>query len=138
MKLKHPEYLVTEKSRKTRIIYGWVEQVCIGLKPFNFVEDSIIRKYSILDNISTVTLKKYMDLLVLSVEEKISLILPEKFSLIIDGWTKGSTYFFGIFASFLHNGNLKTVLLSFSPLLVETDLTAQNYFNAIEPALEIQ
>ncbi len=45
-------------SQKCNIMYGWIEQVCIGLKPFNFVEDPIIRKYSKLESISINILKK--------------------------------------------------------------------------------
>ncbi len=73
-----------------------------------------------------------MELLVIEVEKKISMILPEKIFLIFDGWSKNSIYFLGIFASFIHKDTRKTVLLSFLPLMVETNLDAKNHYMMIK------
>ena len=53
--------------------------------------------------------------LVHEVEKKISDGLPNTFSLVIDGWTKGSTHFIGLFASYPFNNQngYCTVLLAF-------------------------
>ncbi len=68
-----------------------------------------------------------MDLITIEVEKSISKIIADKFSLVIDDWSKNSTHFLGIFASFLNNNKPKTVLLSFTPLLLESNLNAQSH-----------
>ena len=49
--------------------------------------------------ISVNSLKKYMECLARRVEEKVASRLPEKFALIMDGWSAGTTLFIGLFAS---------------------------------------
>ena len=58
--------------RKSETVYGWLEWVCMELKPFSFVESSLTRKYSSLDKISVHTLEKYMHLVSDRVEKEIA------------------------------------------------------------------
>ena len=124
-------------SRSALNIYGWIEWVCVGLKPFSFPEDPLTRKYTNLGNMTNVTLKKYMEKLVYEVEKKISDDLPNTFSLVIDDWTKGSTHFIGFFASYLCNiqNGYCTVLLAFSPMVSETSFTASDHVEFLEYVL---
>ena len=71
--------------RKSENIYGWIEWVCMGLKPFAFVENDLRRKYSCLEKITITTLENYMQLLTSKIEKVIARELPDKFSLMIDG-----------------------------------------------------
>ena len=50
----------------------------LGIRPFNFVEDPLSRKYSNLKDITTKTFMKYMDSLTKVIELKIGDKLPEK------------------------------------------------------------
>ena len=125
---------ILSSSTKATNICSWIEWVCVGLKPFNFVSDSLTRKYTNLEPISVNTLKKYMDLLVKRVEKKIAQTLPEKFALIIDAWTANSTHFVAVFASYPDNTSLgfSRVLLGFSPLESETEFTAEEHKTFLE------
>ena len=55
---------------------NWLEWICVGLKPFTFVEDPLTRKFTNLAPTSVKTLKKYMALLVTKVESIVSTNLP--------------------------------------------------------------
>ena len=79
--------------RKSETVYGWLEWVCMELKPFSFVESSLTRKYSSLDKISVHTLEKYMHLVSDRVEKEIAKELPDIFALVVDGWTEASSHF---------------------------------------------
>ena len=74
--------------------------MCIVLKPFAFVENELTRKYSSVEKITVTTLEKYMHLLTKKVEKVIARDLPDKFALITDGWTSGSTHFLGVVACY--------------------------------------
>lgn len=82
----HPEYLsifnrvaVDErlsllrhfKPKKGRVIFGWIELVILGLRPFSTVEDKVLRRYCRLDPICRDTFHLYMEKLVKVVEGKI-------------------------------------------------------------------
>ncbi|XP_036367828.1 uncharacterized protein LOC118767407 [Octopus sinensis] len=156
IKNQHPEYSTTQAtgqpssssflsprsslvSRSALNFYGWIEWVCVGLKPFSFTEDPLTHKYTNLGSITNVALKKYMEKLTQEVEKKISDELPSKFLLVIDGWTKGSTHFIGLFASYSCNyqNDYCTVLLAFSPMVSETSITASDYVEFIEYVLSV-
>ena len=88
-----------------------------GFENFDFVEDSLTRKYTNLGKFARNTFLKYMVALRREIEKSISTKLPDRFAVIVDGLFKGSTHFVGIFAAFpsLKDTNgFSTVLLSFS------------------------
>ncbi|CAI9729023.1 XP_014786661.1PREDICTED: uncharacterized protein LOC106880990 [Octopus vulgaris] len=72
-------------------------------------------------------------------DKKISEELPSKVSLVIDGWTKGSKYLIGLFASYSCNyqNDYCTVSLVFSPMVSETSFTASDYVEFIEYVLSV-
>ncbi len=53
--------------------------------PFVFVENALTRKNTKLDSIARNTLMKYLKLLTVEVESKVSIDLPEKFGIVIAG-----------------------------------------------------
>ena len=61
-------------------------------------------------------------------------MLPSKIAIVIDGWTKQSTQFLGVFAFFLAQNEVgyESVFLSFSPMAFETSFTAQQQFEHVE------
>ena len=72
-------------------IYYWLELIVMCNLPFSFVENQYIRKGMKYSDISVDTLMKYIRKLTAAVEEEKSNHLPEKFGLIVDGWSEGST-----------------------------------------------
>ena len=153
IKSQHPEYassgsqpsisscfaLAPSSCKKGDNIYAWIRWICVGMKPFEFVEDPLTREFSRLQPISVTTLKKYMDLLTREVEKKKGLVLPAKFSLVVDGWTKKSTHFIGIFATYPAQNEVgyEYALLLFSPMVVETSFTAQQHMEHLEFVLQL-
>ena len=122
----------TEKGSKSKLIdmkasniYSWIDWIVAENLPFNYCEKECTRKYAKLKSISVESVMKYMDLLVVEVEERIKKDLPQKFAVVFDGWSEDSTHFIGIFAVFISDEaeRRKTRhLLAFTPLLDETDL----------------
>ena len=90
----------------------------------NFVEKPNTRKNVHLKAISTKSLKKYMQLLTKALEEKISGLLPNKFGQVFDGWSNGGVHYIATFATFDRQPKDKPILLAFSPMDDEQDLTA--------------
>ena len=103
--------------KKSENLYGWLEWVCINLKPFSFVEDELTRKYTKLENVSRNTLEKYLHLTATTVEKRIARELPESFAL----WLMA-----GLVACYpCPSKDYETALLAFSPLLDETSQSAE-------------
>ena len=112
--------------KKSENLYGWLEWVCINLKPFSFVEDELTRKYTKLGNVSRNKLEKYLHLTATTVEKRIARELPESFAVMIDSWTTGSTHFLGDVACYpCPSKDYETAQLAFSPLLDETSQSAE-------------
>lgn len=126
---------------KSSNIYGWIDWVVSQNFPFSFCENAINRKYTKLKPISTETLMKYMDLLVIEVEQHIRRELPERFAIVFDGWSEDSTHFIAIFAVYIKEIEGKATkaqhLLAFTPLLDETDLSADSQSALIIDTLEL-
>jgi hypothetical protein len=141
--------LETEKGSKSKLasfidtkssnIYSWIDWIVAENLPFNFCEKECTRKYVRLKSISVESVMKYMELLVIEVEERIKKDLPDKFALVFDGWSEDSTHFIGIFAVYfdkVKGGNMRH-LLAFTPLLDETDLSANSQSALIVDTLEL-
>ena len=112
-------------QKKAENLYCWLDWICTEMKPFSFIQSALTQQYSRLTPIALNTFMKYMNLVTKKVERKISDELPEKFALVIDGWTKNSNHFLAIFAVWANSSNVKcSALLGFSPLLDETSLDA--------------
>ena len=158
IKSQHPEYSTMKEIKQQSLssftsipstsssvncsalnVYGWIEWVCVGLKPFSFIEESLTRKYTSLGSMTNLTLKMYMEKLIQIVKNKISYELPDKFSLVIERWTKESTHFIGLCASYPYNNQkgYRTIFLAFSPLLSEISSTASDYVEFIKYVLSL-
>ena len=109
---------------------------------FLFCEIELTQKSSNLKPISITMHKKYLFKVVEVVEKKISVKVTTTplFALLFDGWTENSTHFVGLFIVYpgkelsddpgLH-------LLTFAPLLDETNFAAVNYAKFIKVSLEL-
>lgn len=126
---------ICEKSKN---VFSWIEWIINDDLPFSFVDSLCTKKYSNLKSISSKTLEKYIVLLSTEVKKQIASVLPEKFSIIFDGWTSHNVHYIALFACFLCNSTNEKiqVLLSFSPLLDETSMSAFNHCEFINSSLE--
>ena len=108
------------------------------MRPFSFTQSALTQQYTKLTPISLNTFMKYMNLVTEKVEQRISNELPNKFALVIVGWTKNSNHFLAVFALWSSSSNVKcSALLGFSPLLDETKLDAVEHYDFITYVLEI-
>lgn len=109
-------------KKKTVNLYGWLYYIIIGLKPFYSCEDPVTIRFSKFDLISYKTLMEYKKNLTKRVEAKISGLLPNKFSLVFDGWFAGTTHYIAVFATMPSENSLgyEKFLLVYSPMLDET------------------
>ena len=137
----HPEWEQDSKQSQLAFtaspvenVYCWIDWVTTNLKPFSFVEEEETRNYTKLKPICRNTLLKHMIGVTKQVEQKISNLLSgKKFSLLIDGWSKGSTYYLAIFAAYPEKteSSFATCLLTFTPLCDETSLDADQHIRTI-------
>lgn len=118
-------------STKTLWLNTYLELICIKLQQFLCVEDDFLRSYLNVDVISKNTISKYMYLWTGQGENHISSLLPEHFTIVIDGWKHNETQYVGVFATYPCNktdldleNNYSSVLLGYSSLLDETTLSA--------------
>ena len=65
---------------------------------FNWCECDWVRGFTAVEPITTKILKKYMGLLTKEIERMITNMLPDKFGIMVDGWSEGHKDFFTIFA----------------------------------------
>lgn len=151
LKLKHPEWesvmesktidskasLIRFVNKKATMMYSWIDWITGQNLPFSFVEQETTRRYSKLDSVSRNTLMKYIRDLTANVEVKIRSELPDRFGIVIDGWTEGSKHFVAVFAVYHVCGFTKTPLLTIAPPLDETRYDAESQKAFIEDVLEV-
>ena len=92
--------------------------MCSGLLPFSIVANTVYRQHVRYESISRPTLSKYISSITSLVEKKVTDMLPEKFALVILGWSESKTHYVSTFSSFSSSSNFKCSisLLGFSPL----------------------
>ena len=69
---------------------------------------------------------KYLRLVEKKINENLKKELPDTFGLIVDGWTQGTTQYYGVFAAYRKDSNKITRFLTISPAFDEINFTAQN------------
>lgn len=123
---------VNSKSSK---IFSWLEWIIMDNLPFNFVEKQLTQKYTNLEKWSTDSFMKYLCMLTTSVEKIVANTLPEKFGIVIDGWSDGNVHYIAIFAVFDANGKGEHILLAIAPPYDETNYDASFHKSFIEDVL---
>ena len=121
-------------------VYGWLASHTCEMKRFNFVGPEMMRSFSKLDSLWENSLDKYMSPATEAVEDNLKQILTERFVLVIDGWTKFSAVFLGVFAPFTSSkvkNCYKRSLLPCSLLQIETRFSAQEQKISIELVLQL-
>ena len=74
-------------------MYRWLEQLIFNDETFSFVENKYVKKNSKLEPIGRGTMMKYLEMLGVKVERKLSEILPAQFGIAVDGWSMDTVLF---------------------------------------------
>ena len=129
--------LQIEVPQRIRDYYEWIDWIVQDNLALSVCEKATYRKNSKLNDVCGKTLRKYMATLVDNVVDKIKADLPDKFGIVFDGWSDGtSTHFVAIFAAYVDKeGSPQYPLLAFQPLLDETNLSALSYEELIVSTL---
>ncbi|POM60684.1 hypothetical protein PHPALM_30435 [Phytophthora palmivora] len=107
---QHPDYVTTLKSS------GGSTQRRFYLS-FSLCESPTADKYTYMKRICTETLLKYAVLVTKEVENAISMFIPRKFGIMIDGWSFHSEHYAAVFAVFEHDQHSEKVLLVLAPIV---------------------
>ncbi len=124
---------------KTQNVYGWLDLILNLLMPFYSCENAVLRKYVKHNSISYSTFIKYMEGLTKIVENKIQVLLPDKFALGIDGWTVSHVHYISMYATFPSKNEVgpRKLLLVFSPFDEEVFQSAAAHLSFTEFQLDL-
>ncbi|ETN06716.1 hypothetical protein PPTG_12757 [Phytophthora nicotianae INRA-310] len=86
--------------QKASTRYTWLEWIVNGNLPLSFVEMESTRRYTKLPPVSTKTLRENMESLTKAVEVHVGNEMPDKFGLMLDGWTHGSEHYLAVFGCY--------------------------------------
>lgn len=117
-------------------LHSWLDWIVTDNLPISTVEKKTYRDYSNLEPISVDTFMKYLKLVEGRIDEQLKEELPNQFGLIIDGWTEGSTHYFGVFAAYTKDGKNYQRFLTMAPPIDETRFTAQTQADFIVDVVE--
>ncbi|DAZ99769.1 TPA: LOW QUALITY PROTEIN: hypothetical protein N0F65_003556, partial [Lagenidium giganteum] len=101
LKSAHPSYEKQAKDTYTRgsRLQLQVLEWCIAERmPISFCERPLVRQYAQMSPISITTLHKYLELLYVNVRNEMKASLPQKFGLVLEGWTSNECHFVAIMA----------------------------------------
>lgn len=124
-------------SNKAVNTYKWLRFIVKNNLPLSASDDDDYDEFVEMHRMCYLTLTKYAHLLARRVKEKIAAELPEKFGLLHDGWSHGSTHYSGLFANYPDENNRAVVrLLAMSPLPDPTRQTAEHNVAHINNVLQ--
>lgn len=126
-------------KKTTCRVHGWLQYTIHNLRPFNSCENLDVFRHIKHETISQKTLLKYVENLTELVEKKLSQLLPEKFALMLDGWSTTNTHYIGIMAIFRseNTNGYSSVLLGLSPLENEETQCANEHYDLLNYVLGI-
>lgn len=81
-------------------VFSYLDLIINCNLPFSFLENKTARNYFNKDigTMATNTFVKYLELVTIDVEKKIKAILPNKFGVVIDGWSNDKYHYLAMFA----------------------------------------
>ncbi|ETP12765.1 hypothetical protein F441_11904, partial [Phytophthora nicotianae CJ01A1] len=77
------------------------------------------RRYTKLPPVSTKTLRENMESLTKAVEVHVGNEMPDKFGLMLDGWTHGSEHYLAVFGCYETRAGPRYLLLSLAPIVID-------------------
>ncbi|KAE8996964.1 hypothetical protein PF011_g15695 [Phytophthora fragariae] len=118
--------------------FGWLEWVVKANLPLVFCENPLARRYTSLEPISVETLRALMESVAQLVGLNIAGELPDRFGLMLDGWSHASVHYVAVFVCYAVNGVAKYALLSMAPIIQELndDLSARTHREYLAGVLE--
>ncbi|KAI3642900.1 hypothetical protein MP228_005012 [Amoeboaphelidium protococcarum] len=135
--IQFPQSEQSKYWRKFEYLYKWADWVITDNLSFSFVESPGTRKYcnESLKPVSRRGFGRFMSTLYLGVKDYVASILPEKFGLLFDGWSKGTRHFVAIFAAWQSMPESRPVLLAFGKLPVAGNQNANNHVELLSLVL---
>lgn len=124
-------------SKRDNDVFKIIQWVIMRNQPLTEVDDPLTRDLFHVSHISSKTLRNYILSLVPVVEENVRRELPNKFCLMIDGWSDNHVHYVAIFCTYIKDGNYCETLIACSPLLKEDDLGANQHFEFIVESLSV-
>eukprot|EP00171_Calliarthron_tuberculosum_P020075 IDg20075t1 len=127
------------RNTTSKKYFGWFDLIINGLLTFSVCESNVFRSHVKHDSIALSTFMTYLPRLTSNIESRISALLPEKFSIVFDGWTTGSTHYLAVFESFASPSpdGFSLRLLAFSPMIDESRLDAEEHVQFMQFTLEL-
>ena len=119
-------------SEEAKTIAGWIELILFENYPLDSCEKKRhphLAKFVTLKSMSRNTVKKYLLLLHEKVVAKIKEVLPNKFVLMLDGWTIKTEHYLGVFASFI-DGRTKVKQRFLLSCMVADDIDGNTEYTA--------
>ncbi|RHZ16355.1 hypothetical protein DYB37_008503 [Aphanomyces astaci] len=123
-------------NTKSEVVFKTLDWIISDNLPFSWFEKKRTREYGSFKGLSHNQVKHYMHLLRPSVVEDIMKELPDKFGVVLDGWTHMSEQFIALFAVYVNAGDRKEVLLSMTPLIKDTSLADVQGVDDLQPGPE--
>ncbi|KAG6599688.1 uncharacterized protein IUM83_13263 [Phytophthora cinnamomi] len=122
---------VTQKASNR---YAWLRWVVTGNLPLSFCESKETRQYTKLNPISVETLTTIMEAVTKAVKKMIGDAMPERFGLVLDGWTHGTEHYMAAYGCFKTAAGPQYPLLSLAPVINEPDdqLNVEGHLTAIK------
>lgn len=117
-------------------LHSWLTWIINRNLPLSAVETKEFRDYSSLDPIGVDTLTKYLRLVDLEIENALKNELPQRFGLLIDGWSEGTTHYYGLFAAYTEGTVHYQRFLTIAPPLDETAYGAESQASFIVDTVE--
>eukprot|EP01040_Poterioochromonas_malhamensis_P003912 gene3912-4179_t len=136
---KSERTIFPRKMGFAQTVYRWIDFILKMNGSFPIVQDEHFRSFTILKNISFSTMLKYLHALHTHSKEEITKMLPNSFGITLDGYIHylDQELYLGVFASFVHLGNPKHILLAIRRFpVIKEDRTLYNE-ELIEVALKI-
>ncbi|EGZ12619.1 hypothetical protein PHYSODRAFT_337039 [Phytophthora sojae] len=114
--------------------YAWLRWIVTGNLPLSFCESKKTRQYTKLTPISVETLTAIMEAVTKAMETMIGDTMPERFGLVLDGWTHGTEHYMAVYGCFETATGPQYPLLSLAPVMDEPDdrLSADGHLTAIK------
>lgn len=117
-------------------LHSWLTWIINRNLPLSAVETKEFRDYSSLDSIGVKTIAKYLRLVDLEIEKTLKNELPQRFGLLIDGWTEETTHYYGLFAAYAKGTVNYQRFLTISPPFDETEYGAVSQASFIVDTVE--
>lgn len=120
-------------------MHGWLHLIIHNLFPLSTSQNQNLQCHVKYEAVSLNSITKYIGLLTMSVKKKVASAPPDKFALVIDGWTEAKSYYLCVYATFsAHNEiGFESFLLGVTPLSEEDSHSAEVQKETVQFVLDV-